>query len=335
MLNSINLRKSFSQVRVLVVGDVMLDRYWWGDVSRISPEAPVPVVRLRKSSFAPGGAANVAVNIAGLGAQVDLLGCIGSDADGTCLGESLGDLGVSAANLVTRSYSPTNVKTRVIAHNQQVVRVDQEVTSELTAEDETALLDAFNNLTDSADLVVCSDYAKGVLSPSILSQIITLSRSRNKTVVVDPKGRDYSRYRGASILTPNRREAADACGLDDEAADVVQIAGARLVHDLELSAALITQSEDGMTLFQANAAPISYPAHAVEIYDVTGAGDTVVATLATGLASGMSYVDAVEIANAAAGIVVGQVGTTAITIAKLEEALERVPGDSEHAGRGI
>ena len=330
-----NLRKAFSNVRVLVVGDVMLDRYWWGDVSRISPEAPVPVVRLRKSSFAPGGAANVAVNVAGLGASVDLLGCIGSDADGACLSEALEKLGVSAASLICRSDSPTNVKTRVIAHNQQVVRVDQEVASQLSADGENTLIDVFDSLIDSADVVICSDYAKGVLSPSILSEIISSARFRQKTVVVDPKGRDYSRYRGADILTPNRREAADACGLDDETAGVVQIAGAKLIADLDLTAALITESEDGMTLFQANAAPISYPAHALEIYDVTGAGDTVVATLATGLASGSSYAAAVEIANIAAGIVVGQVGTTAITIAKLEDSLERDPLDSKHAGRGI
>lgn len=326
--NYSDLSEKFADACVLIVGDVMLDRYWWGNVTRISPEAPVPVVRLKSSSLAPGGAANVAVNVASLGASPILLGYIGADADGECLAAELAAKGVSPDNLLLRAGAPTNVKTRIIAHNQQVVRVDQEFTSELTNEEEDTIFQRFGRFINDADVIVCSDYAKGVLTSTLVRRIIDEARRLGKTVLVDPKGRDYSRYRGSQILTPNRREAAEACGLDEDTPGVVETTGERLLNDLELEALLITQSEDGMTLFAVGAEPVRLPAHAIEIYDVTGAGDTVIAAMSTALASGLPYEDAAHIANVAAGIVVEQVGTSAVTIEKLITILNRTADSS-------
>lgn len=323
-----DLSEKFAGAAVLIIGDVMLDRYWWGSVTRISPEAPVPVVRLKTSSLAPGGAANVAVNVASLGASAILIGCIGADTDGECLAAELAAKGVSPDRLLVRADAPTNVKTRIIAHNQQVVRVDQEFTSELTDQEEDSVFQTYEGVINDADVVVCSDYAKGVLKPTLVRRIIDEARRRNKRVLVDPKGRDYSRYRGSQILTPNRKEASDACGLDEETPGAVEIAGERLVNELELEALIITQSEDGMTLFTSGAEPLRLPAHAIEIYDVTGAGDTVIAAMATALASGLPYEIAARIANVAAGVVVEQVGTSSVTIEKLMAVLSKNAADS-------
>ena len=317
-----NIIDNFANVRLLVVGDIMLDRYWWGSVRRISPEAPVPVVELQKSTFAPGGAANVAANVAGLGAKVHLVGCIGKDNDADTLVELLKKANVSADSLVRITTRPTSVKTRVIAHSQQVVRVDQEITSEFAPEEHDLLWEKISEALPEVDAVIISDYAKGLLSETLLDRLISAAREMKKIVLVDPKGKSYARYSGATLLTPNRREAAEACNFDENMPDMVNIAGKHLIDKFGLDMALITQGEEGMTLFQCDREPLHLGTAAKQIYDVTGAGDTVIACLGVALGAGMDFVESAKIANLAAGLVVEQVGTTAITRAMLESALQ-------------
>lgn len=318
-----NILDKFLTVKVLVVGDIMLDRYWWGSVRRISPEAPVPVVELRKSTFAPGGAANVAANVAGLGATPYLVGVTGTDNEADTLARLLKTANVEDDSLVRVPDRPTSVKTRVIAHSQQVVRVDHETTAEFSDEDHENIWKSIAAALPDVDTVVISDYAKGLLSPSLLWRLIDTARSQKKIVLVDPKGKNYSRYAGASLITPNRREAAEACNLNEEIPDLVDIAGSQLLHELDLSMVLITQGEDGMTLFQKEKEPLHLSTAAKEIYDVTGAGDTVIASLGVALGAGLDFVEAARIANLAAGLVVEQIGTTAITREMLATIIDK------------
>ncbi len=312
---------NFSSARVLVVGDVMLDRYWWGSVTRISPEAPVPVVRLKSTSLAAGGAANVAANIAGLGAFPVLVGIVGDDAEAALLPGILNTAGVSHDSLITIPGRPTTVKTRIIAHSQQVARVDQETSEPLSDKNEETIIGRIVDQIPSTDAVVLSDYAKGLLTDRVISAVISEAAARGKPVLVDPKGKYYDKYRGASLLTPNRREAAEACNFDDNGGDLVERAGIKLMSDHAFSAVLITQGEEGMTLFRDGAASVHFHACAREVYDVTGAGDTVIATLAASIGAGADLEHAADLANIAAGLVVEQVGTTALKIAELKHAL--------------
>lgn len=314
--------EQFRNTKVLVIGDVMLDRYWWGSVSRISPEAPVPIVRLNSSTLAAGGAANVAANIAGLGAEPLLIGIIGRDAEGDALRGQLATRGVPADHLIEVEDRPTTVKTRVIAHSQQVTRIDQEMDHDLSADDTSRVLRFFEDRVAKVDSVIISDYAKGLLTVSLLKGIIDSARRARKSVLVDPKGKDYTRYSGASLLTPNRKEAAEACKLEENGHNLIECAGRKLLSDLEINAVLITQGEEGMTLFERTDEPAHFHALARKVYDVTGAGDTVIATLATAVGSGSELKTAAKLANIAAGVVVEQVGTTSITAADLERAIQ-------------
>jgi rfaE bifunctional protein kinase chain/domain len=314
---------NFNNFRILIVGDVMLDRYWWGDVNRISPEAPVPIVRLQGSTVAPGGAANVAANVAGLGAVPILLGAIGSDDESRELERALGSLGIDPNYLIRLNGRPTIVKTRIVAHGQQVVRVDQEERLLLTPKEEEIILEAVNAVIESVNLVVISDYGKGFLSNSVLREIISRSKELGKNVLVDPKGRDYEKYRDSTLITPNRREAAQASGIDEEFEGLIDAAGPSLQNRHGLNNVLITQGENGMTLFTADEDRFHIPAASVETYDVTGAGDTVIATLAVAIAAGLGLKESAVIANAAAGEVVQHVGTTSITREMLQTALDR------------
>lgn len=317
---NMHLTHKFKGVKVLVAGDVMLDRYWWGNVSRISPEAPVPVVRMSSSTAAAGGAANVAANIAGLGAVPYLLGVIGDDEEGRRLPEVLTAVNVRAEHLITSPYRPTTVKTRVIAHGQQVARVDKESNETLSESDQGKACAIVERLISECDVVVISDYAKGFLTDPLLSLTIEICRRTGKPVLVDPKGRDYAKYAGATLLTPNRQEAITASGLEENSLDVVVAAGRQLLGDLSLDALLVTQGEDGMTLFQATGSEHHLHTRARNVYDVTGAGDTVIATMAVAIGAGMDFADAADVANKAAGLVVEKVGTTAITSDMLRNA---------------
>ncbi|WP_050463913.1 D-glycero-beta-D-manno-heptose-7-phosphate kinase [Herbaspirillum autotrophicum] len=292
--------------RILVVGDVMLDRYWFGEVNRISPEAPVPIVRVERREERLGGAANVARNAATLGAQTGLLGVVGKDEAGDAVESLLSELGINSYLNRDQAIS-TIIKLRVIGRQQQLVRVDFE-----DAPTDTVLRDKltqFNALVDQYDVIVLSDYAKGSLVN--VADMIAAARKLGKRILVDPKGDDFSPYRGASILTPNRSELIRIVGQWKTEAELTAKAQ-QLRQSLELEALLLTRSEEGMTLYL-DQQVINFPAMAREVYDVSGAGDTVIATLAVMLGTGVSLTDAVTMANRAGGIVVGKLGTATVT----------------------
>jgi rfaE bifunctional protein kinase chain/domain len=305
----VNRKKSalpdFSRARVLVVGDVMLDRYWFGEVSRISPEAPVPVVRVERTEERPGGAANVARNAAALGAAVGLLSVVGEDDAGRALERLVGEGGVRAS-LHRDATIATTVKLRVIGRQQQLLRIDFE-----TAPSHEVLADKLSDFDSSLagyDVVVLSDYGKGGLTH--IERMIERARAHGKTVLVDPKGDDYARYRGASVVTPNRKELQEVVGRWKDEADMTARAQ-RLRAELRLDALLVTRAEEGMTLYRENDVRHERT-RAREVSDVTGAGDTVIATLAVMLASGAGLPEAMHVANHAAGIVVGKLGTAVV-----------------------
>lgn len=299
--------------RILVVGDVMLDRYWFGDVSRISPEAPVPVVRIERREERLGGAANVARNAAALGAQIALLGVVGKDEAGDIVDAMLNEMGIQS--YLNRDISmSTIIKLRVIGRQQQLLRIDFE-----NPPTDTVLRDKltqFNTLLPTYDTIVLSDYAKGGLINVV--DMIAAARKLNKRILVDPKGEDFSPYRGASLLTPNKGELKRIVGswkTEDELTAKAQ----QLRASLELNALLLTRSEEGMTLYTAQGVT-NFPARAREVYDVSGAGDTVIATLAVMLGAGATLPEAVEMANRAGGIVVGKLGTATVTRDELFES---------------
>lgn len=317
----IEILDRIKSTRILVVGDVMLDRYWWGSVSRISPEAPVPIVQMEKMSLVAGGAANVAANLIGLGAKTKLFGIRGEDAEGEMLAAVLTEAGITDHDITPISGRKTSIKTRIVAHSQHVVRIDSETTEPIIPLDAGRIAEKFAAEMQQCDAVVISDYAKGFLVEPLLRSIIDIGASLNKPVLVDPKGRDFGKYRGAMVITPNKREAAEAAGLDLATENVVAIAGKHHAEKLGLKAMLITEGEDGMTLFERGHAVEKLPSLARKVYDVTGAGDTVIATFAAAVATGESFVEAARLANAAAGLVVASVGTTRIEHPMLRDFL--------------
>ena len=303
-----------SAVRLLVVGDVMLDRYWFGEVTRISPEAPVPIVKVERSEERPGGAANVARNAAALGAQVSLLALVGDDEPGRSLKRLMREGGIDAT-LHIDSAVTTTVKLRVIGRQQQLLRIDFETMPSHDAL--RAKLNDFEQRVLECDAVVLSDYGKGGLTH--VSEMIRMARAAGKIVLVDPKGDDYSIYAGATVITPNRSEMREVVGRWKDDVELARKAEA-LRSKLDLEALLVTRSEEGMTLFHAGGA-VHEPAVAREVFDVSGAGDTVIATLAVMLAHGAEWAQAIHVANVAAGVVVGKLGTAVVTRAELDAAL--------------
>jgi len=297
----------FKNAKILVVGDVMLDRYWFGDVCRISPEAPVPVLKVERVEERPGGAANVARNIAALGAQATLLSVVGDDEAGACLEKLLNEHANLTALLHRDNSISTIIKLRAIARHQQLLRIDFETPP--SHEVLHAALADFHVQLPLADVVILSDYGKGGLAH--IAEMIRLARAAGKPVLVDPKGDDYARYRGATLLTPNRSEFREVAGSWKTDAEFNSKAE-KLRTELQLDALLVTRSEDGMNLYRANEA-LHEPTHTREVFDVSGAGDTVIATLAVMLASGADMPDAIRIANRAAGIVVGKLGTAVVS----------------------
>jgi rfaE bifunctional protein kinase chain/domain len=297
---------SFESTRILVVGDVMLDRYWFGEVSRISPEAPVPVVRVARSEERLGGAANVARNAAALGAQIGLLGVVGQDEAGAAVEQLLHGLNIKS--FLNRDLAiSTIIKLRVIGRQQQLLRVDfEEPPSDTVLRDK---LTQYNTLLPDYEVIVLSDYAKGSLVNVV--DMIAAAKKLDKWILVDPKGDDFTCYAGASILTPNKSELKHIVGSWKTEGELTGKAQ-RLRAELDLKALLVTRSEEGMTLYTEQEVS-HFPAMAREVYDVSGAGDTVIATLAAMLGAGMSLNDAVAIANRAGGIVVGKLGTATVT----------------------
>ena len=317
----------FRRVKVLVAGDLMLDHFVWGTVDRISPEAPVPVVRVTAESRRLGGAANVVHNLRALGGSVAACGVIGADAAGRDLLDELRRLGVNAEGVVQSRSAVTTRKTRIIAHQQQVVRLDRE---DEGRRDSSAAARARGFLLahlGSADVVVISDYGKGLVTPELLAALAAMRRQRPFPLLIDPKKANFVHYRGASLLTPNRDEASQASGIEIRDAASLARAGAALLERWEADAVLITRGEHGMSLFARGTPARHFPTVARQVYDVTGAGDTVVAACALALGAGASLEAAAVLANHAAGIVVGEVGTATVSAAELRADLKgRKPG---------
>ncbi|NDV91390.1 bifunctional D-glycero-beta-D-manno-heptose-7-phosphate kinase/D-glycero-beta-D-manno-heptose 1-phosphate adenylyltransferase HldE [Alteromonas sp. 345S023] len=316
----------FSQAKVLIVGDLMLDRYWSGGTGRISPEAPVPVVNVTGSEDRPGGAANVAVNVATLGAKVTLLGMCGDDENATLLRQKLDTFDIDCQFFPAAGYD-TITKLRVMSRNQQLLRLDFE--KSFAEVDKSALTTAFDKALDNVDVVILSDYAKGCLSEP--QRLIEAANAKGKIVIVDPKGSDFDKYANASVITPNVAELFAVVGEQDSEKSLVEHAKS-VKQKLNLSALLLTRSEDGMTLFHDDADEFHLPAKAKEVYDVTGAGDTVVSTLAVALASKLPMQAACVLANLAASVVVGKLGTS--TVSNTELALA-VGEQSVHLDGGV
>jgi D-beta-D-heptose 7-phosphate kinase/D-beta-D-heptose 1-phosphate adenosyltransferase len=317
------LLEAMSRRRVLVVGDVMLDEFLWGKVARISPEAPVPVVEVQRQSYHAGGAGNVAVNVRALGGAATLLAVVGRDAAAETLHERLAAAGIETSLASADGGRPTTVKTRIIAHQQQIVRADREQSEPIPRALEDELLRRFRKALPQAHALVVSDYQKGVVTPRVMRALVAGARRRRLPLLVDPKVRHFKLYRGADLITPNQQEAEQATGIRIRSQADLAAAGARILRQLRCRAVLVTRGEHGMALFQRGARPLQIDATAREIFDVTGAGDTVIATLALALAARAPLPLAARLANHAAGVVVGKLGTASVAPDELLAALRR------------
>ena len=317
--------ETFPRRCVLVVGDIMMDQFIWGEVSRISPEAPVPVVRVIDETSLLGGAANVVNNLLGLKSRVCLAGVVGNDGTGRRLLEQLQTAGVNTDGVVRDDSRPTAVKTRVIAHHQQVVRVDKETNSPLGSETLDRLIQGIGKNARRLDGIIVSDYDKGVVSKKLMGQLKRIAKSAALPILVDPKPRNMDWYREVTLITPNHLELAQAVGRKLESEADLRWAGNRLLKKLNCDSVLITRGQEGMTLFSKNRRISQIPTVAKKVFDVTGAGDTVIATLALSLVSGLDLIQACRAANYAAGLVVGEVGTAAVQADALKKVLQEAP----------
>lgn len=315
-----SLIEGFSRARVLVIGDLIMDHFIWGKVRRISPEAPVPVVEVTSESLMLGGSANVVNNIHSLGGRASITGVIGRDDDGKKLVNSLKAKGIETSGVVVDAKRPTTIKTRIIAHSQQVVRFDREKKDSLEPEITAKVLSYIRQAVRSTDVVVISDYAKGLVTEPLVHEIVSLCGKAGVKVAVDPKVEHFDYYKGVTIVTPNNLEASAASGVEivDEAS--LHRAGESLLSRIGCAALLITRGENGMSLFE-DRSDIHIPTVAREVFDVSGAGDTVIGTLSLALAAGATFIEAAVLANFAAGVVVGKVGTATLAPDELRQAI--------------
>lgn len=311
----------FKKARVLVIGDLILDEFIWGDVSRISPEAPVPVVWVRRESFMPGGASNVANNLRSLGARTFIAGVIGDDERGAILKSELEQKGVDTCGVMIDESRPTTLKTRVVAHHQQVVRIDKEKKDALNDIMISKITGYAKKIIDDIDAVIIEDYGKGVITPKLLKALVPLAKSHNKIISVDPKEEHLKYYQGITLITPNNHEASKAVGFEIKDDDTLKRAGQAMLKKFKCKIALITLGENGMAVFQNKKPMEQIPTVAQEVFDVSGAGDTVIACYTLALASGADPVQAAYISNCAAGIVVGKVG---IAVVSQNELVDRI-----------
>jgi D-beta-D-heptose 7-phosphate kinase/D-beta-D-heptose 1-phosphate adenosyltransferase len=310
--------KRFKSVtpRILVVGDLMIDHYLWGRCERISPEAPVQIVDIARETTVLGGAGNVINNLVTLGASVSVAGVIGDDESGREMAAMLEAIGVETAALVTQRGRKSSKKSRIVAAHQQILRYDNESKEPISAASVGAILEGVGSCLRECDMIIFSDYGKGVLTPELSQGIISLARSEGKRVLVDPKGSDYRKYRGAHLLTPNRKEACEATGIDIRDDASLEAALLWLQRECRLDRSMITLSEDGIAVYEHNMQ--KFPTVAREVFDVTGAGDTVIASIAFALSVGESLESSVRFANLAAGVVVGKVGSATVTLDEIE-----------------
>jgi len=306
---------------ILVVGDIMLDRHIWGTVDRISPEAPVPVVDVNKETMVPGGASNVANNVVNLKSHAEVCGIIGDDEYGMILVDKLEKIGANVSGIMVDVNRPTTLKTRVIAHSQQVVRIDKEETDSISKEVEDKIIEYIKKVKDSVDGVIIEDYGKGVVTRRIIKKIIKIFKNREVPITVDPKENHFDLYKGVSVITPNHKEAENMLKRKFKNNQEIIEGGREIVKKLKLKGLLLTRGKEGMYLF-IDGEVYDIPTVAKEEFDVTGAGDTVIAALTTMLASGMDYKKAAYISNVAAGIVVEKPGVVPINYLELKERLD-------------
>ncbi len=314
--------EQFKRRNVLVVGDLMIDEYLWGEVDRVSPEAPVQVVAVKSEEFILGGAGNVVNNLSVLGADVLTAGVIGDGENGRLLLREFERIGVDASGVIIEPGRYTTRKTRIIASGQHVLRVDRETIKDITDDTRNRLMNYIERNIKDVDVILISDYGKGLLTASLLSGVFDIANRKNKITIVDPKGMNFAKYAGASILTPNKKEASLASGISIGSEAELFAAGYRIMETSGIENLLITCGKDGMVVFEKERPPFKINTDARQVYDVSGAGDTVVSVLGLSMASGMGWVEAAEIANAAAGVVVGKVGAATVSPDELAASLE-------------
>jgi len=313
----------FPKTTILVVGDIILDEYIWGEVNRISPEAPVPVVEVKEETKMLGGAANVVSNIVSLGGNAVLCGITGGDETAREIEERIRTLGSTTGGILAEAGRVTSIKTRIVAHNQQVVRYDRESRRDIRSETAKRLLKFVEGYSEKVDGVIVSDYGKGVVSGSLVRGLRSLLRKRGVVFAVDPKTGNFESYRGVDVITPNHHEAGAFCGFRIHDEKTLVKAGRQMLDELNCRSVLITQGKDGMTLFEKRGEISHIPTVARKVFDVTGAGDTVISTFCLGLAAGMDLKSAAIISNMAAGIVVGEVGTSTVKAEQLKENIQK------------
>ena len=312
----------FDRCNILVVGDLMVDEYLWGEVERISPEAPVQVVSITHEDYSLGGSGNVVNNVVALGAKVSAVGVIGTGRDGQLLLNKLNELGVDIAGIFQDSNRPTTRKTRIIASNQHVLRIDRETKESISEPTFEAIAKYLEEKIPDVDVVLISDYGKGLITEALLARMIAAAQKHKKITIADPKGLDFSKYSGVSLITPNKKEAALASGIEVVDEKTLIEAGNKILQRVGIDKLLITCGKDGMVLFDRNKAPYKIGAETRQVYDVSGAGDTVLAVFGLAVASGISFEDGAVLANTSAGIVVGKVGTATVSRQELSSALK-------------
>lgn len=324
MKNKISkIRKNFPEANILVIGDIIVDRYLFGDVTRISPEAPVPVVDVEHTEMRLGGAANVFNNIKKLGGKATLCGVIGVNGIGDCVIDKMRDMDSPIDGLIRTPSRRTTMKTRIISHNQQMLRFDLEDRTDIFGEDLEQFFKFFDARLQDFDALIVSDYIKGVVGQTLMDKIAE-HRSANgeKPLIVDPKPRKPERFNGVTVITPNQREAEMMTGISIVDTASLNLVGRKLLKELKVKAVLITRGAKGMALFEPGNPTVEIPTCAKHVFDVTGAGDTVVAVMTLGLVSGLDFLDSARVANVAAGLVVGKVGTETVTMDELIQELE-------------
>ncbi len=319
----LKILEQFKNKKILVIGDIMLDKYIWGDVSRISPEAPVQIVNVLRETYEPGGAANVANNIAALNGEVFMVGITGNDETRNILISELKKKGINTEGIFIDKDKPTTQKIRIIGKSQQLLRVDYEKKEHVHKNIEDSVIKFLEKIIKEADVVVISDYAKGVITPYVCSKAIEIANKYKKAIIVDPKPKHRDLYSNVTLMTPNNLEASEMAGIEDGTDDAIAEIGSRLLKQLDANV-LITRGEKGMSLFEKDGNITHIPTKAKEVYSIIGAGDTVVATAALAIAAGAELKEAATLANIAAGIKVGKIGTASVSIEEIKKEIESI-----------
>ena len=319
----LKILEQFKNKKILVVGDIMLDKYIWGEVSRISPEAPVQVVHVTKETYAPGGASNVASNVSALNGKVFMVGIVGNDEAKKILLEDLKNRNINVDGIMIDKDKPTTQKVRIVGRSQQLLRVDYEKKDHVHQNIERSMIVFLEKIINEVDAVIISDYAKGVITPEICSKLVQMSIEHKKAIIVDPKPKHLNLYSNVTLITPNNAEASEMTSIEDGSDESVLEMGSKLIRYLNTNV-LITRGEKGMSLFEKDGKIIHIPAKAKEVYSLIGAGDTVVATLALAMASGADLKEAAMLANIAAGIKVGKIGTASVSVDEIKREIENL-----------